>query len=141
MHDRPHRVGGQGHHTAQERCGRGRQGKLLGEPCTDLPTGCYPKGFQALTEANCHPRPGFHKGREALSKNLAGTVHGIAEELPHMQDELHTEARAWQISYHASIVAMATFRWTETERTKSSLFRTSYLNLQQVINGFNGYEL
>ena len=75
------------------------------------------------TEATRHPCPGFHKGWEPLRKNLTGTVNAIAEELAHMQDKLHAEARAWQIGYHARIVAMATLRWTETEGTKSSLFR------------------
>jgi hypothetical protein len=57
-----------------------------------------------------------------------------------MQDELYTEARAWQVGYHASILAMATFRWAETEGTKSSLFRANYLNLQQILNSFDDDE-
>src|SRR6266700_4949048 len=123
MHDRSHRLGGQGHDTAKESCGRGRQGKPLGEPCADLSTSGCPKGFKGLAEANRHPCPGFNKGWEPLGKNLAGTIYAIAEELAHMQDELHAQACAWQIGYHASIVAMSTFGWTETERTESSLFR------------------
>src|SRR2546428_10137709 len=97
--------------------------KPLGEPCADLSTGGCPKGFMGLAQANRHPCPGFHKGWEPFREDLSWTIGTIAEELAHMQDELHAEACTWQIGYHASIVAMATFGWTATERTASSLFR------------------
>ena len=72
-----------------------------------------------------------------FGKNLAGTVNRLAEELAHMQEELHAEVRAGQISYHARIVAMSAFTGTVTEGTKSALFCASHLHLQQVINGLD----
>jgi len=113
----------------------------LGQTRPDLSTGGYPNGFQALTQANCHPRPGFNKGWEPFGKNLAGTVNRLAEELAYVQDELHAEVRAGQISYHARIVAMSAFSGAVTEGTKSSLFCASHLNLQQVINGLDADDL
>jgi len=81
------------------------------------------------------------KGWKPFGKNLAGPINGLAEELAHMQDELHTEVRAWPISYHARRVAMAPFSGTMTEGAKSSLVCGSYLNLQQIINGLDADDL
>ena len=139
--DSSYLIGGQGHDRAKESGRRRRQSKPLREPCADLSTGGSPNGFQGLTKTNPYTRPGFYKGWESLGKNLAGTVHRLAEELAHMQDEWHTEACARQIGYHASRVAMSAFSGTETERTVSSLFRGSHLNLQQVINGLDADDL
>src|ERR1700736_682273 len=70
LFDRSDRLGGQGHDTAQQRGGGGRQGASPRcEPCAGRSTGGGPDGFQGLTQANRRTCPGFDKGWEAFGKN------------------------------------------------------------------------
>jgi len=108
---------------------------------SQLSTGSFAKRLKSLAETNRETCPRQHEGGQPFRKDLSDAVSMVTEEPTHMQDKLYTEACARQISYHASILAVASLGKTETERTTRFLFRRDDLNYQQIITHGGRYNL
>ena len=106
MPDRSYCIGGQGHDTTKEGCGRGRQRKPLTEPCADLSTGGCSKSFKCLTEATRHPCPGFHKGWEPLGEDFALPAGIATVEFTHREAQLDSASCTGSITQDSAVVAM-----------------------------------
>src|SRR5260370_36071246 len=107
MRHRSHRGKGKGHDAPKKRGRRRVNGKIGGEPRSELATGCQPNRLKSAAQTAGDACPGLNESRKPFREDLAVTINSITEELAHMQDEQHAKDCAGQICHHARILAMS----------------------------------
>src|SRR5258706_12113267 len=131
----------QNHETTKDRCWRRWNSETCRESGSQLSTSSQAKRLKSLAEADRETCPRQNEGGKPFCKDLPDAVSSITKESTHMQDELYTEACAGQVCHHASILAMAAFGRTKTERAARSHFRRKHLNHQQIVTHVGGCNL